>query len=406
MRRGILGGVLLTALSFTSVHAAPFTLLFNNFPVAGEHPAGGLTLVGSTLVGTTSAAFSSSNPPPFGRLFSLNLDGSNFQTLHEFAGPEGANSTAAPTLVGSMLYGTTSGRKAGQPATGNYGTVYSMNPDGSNYQVLHSFAGRSSDYGVASGSLIAVGSTLYGTEIGPNLRGAVFSINQDGSHFQTVHHFSGPDGGNPQAALTQVGSQLFGTGSTGGSNGFGVVFSMNVDGSNYQVLHNFAGNLTDGATPVGSLTAVGSTLFGTTRAGGASPSSLGTLFSMNLDGSNYQVLHSFLGPSGQDGDFPQSGLVQVASKLYGTARGLFSINTDGTNYQSIPLPQEMDLGIAQATPLAIGPILYLTNGGSTTQNGKVFSYATPEPSTFVSALIGLVGLLAWNWRRLPMNRAL
>ncbi len=165
-----------------------------------------------------------------------------------------------------------------------------MNPDGSNYQVLHSFSGQSGDTGVPLGSLIADGSKLYGTESGNSHGGNIFAVNLDGSNFQSLHSFT--DGSNPQAGLIAVGGVLYGTAANGGSAQDGTVFSMNPDGTNFQVLHTFTGALLDGVNPQGALLQVGSLLYGTTKTGGASGD--GTIFSMNLDGSNYNVVHSFI----------------------------------------------------------------------------------------------------------------
>ena len=77
----------------------------------------------------------------------------------------------------------------------------------------------------------------------------------------TLHSFDQDptNGAYPEAGLTLVGSTLFGTTRGGGDDGLGTVFSMNPDGSDYQVLHSFTGAATDGQGPDGNLTLVGST---------------------------------------------------------------------------------------------------------------------------------------------------
>ena len=57
----------------------------------------------------------------------------------------------------------------------------------------------------------------------------------------------------------------------------GTIFSINTDGSNYQLLHSFRGGATDGSEPYGGVTVSGSTLYGMTFSGGGS--NLGTIFS-------------------------------------------------------------------------------------------------------------------------------
>ncbi len=176
--------------------------------------------------------------------------------------------------------------------------------------LLHSFT---QDGSVPQAGLTLGGSTLYGTTGDP---GTLFSIKSDGSSYTVLHSFAGSDGFEPLASLTLVGSTLYGTSEYGGSTyGDGTVFSINTDGSAYTVLHSFAGGARDGSDSRAGLTLVGSTLYGTTYTGGSAGD--GTVFSVNTDGSGYNVLHSFTGGP-DDGINPEAGLTQVGSALYGT----------------------------------------------------------------------------------------
>ena len=61
------------------------------------------------------------------------------------------------------------------------------------------------------------------------------------------HSFGGTgDGKGPNGGLTLAGSTFFGTTDTGGSAGEGTVFQIGIDGSGYQIAHSFAGFPTDG----------------------------------------------------------------------------------------------------------------------------------------------------------------
>ena len=97
-----------------------------------------------------------------------------------------------------------------------------------------------------------------------------------------LHEFAGGanDGNFPEAGLTLSGSTLFGTTRIGGDANQGTVFSINTDGSNFQLLHEFAGGANDGNGPVAGLTLSGSTLFGTTSNGG--DADRGTVFSIPI----------------------------------------------------------------------------------------------------------------------------
>ncbi len=114
-------------------------------------------------------------------LFSCNTDGSNYQDLHDFTGPGGANPLGSLILDSGVLYGMTSGGGA----IGNNGIIFSCNIDGSNFRDLHDFAGSPTDGAGPIGSLILDNGVLYGMTSagGANLsQGIIFSCNTDGSN--------------------------------------------------------------------------------------------------------------------------------------------------------------------------------------------------------------------------------
>jgi uncharacterized repeat protein (TIGR03803 family) len=83
----------------------------------------------------------------------------------------------------------------------------------------------------------------------------------------------GSDGVRPNGSLINVGSALYGTTMYGGRASYGTVFKVTKNGAE-TVLHAFAGGA-DGIYPNGSLIDVAGTFFGTTFGGGGS-SSCGT----------------------------------------------------------------------------------------------------------------------------------
>ncbi|MGA8535370.1 MAG: hypothetical protein WB615_14780 [Candidatus Tumulicola sp.] len=111
-----------------------------------------------------------------------------------------------------------------------------------------------------------------------------------------LYSFAGTSNGwSPQAALTKIGKTLYGStqngGNTGGpqdpcSAGCGTLFSITASGR-YRPLYRFDGNSAgDGQSPLGGLTNVNGTLYGTTYYGGNSacdstPKGCGTLFSLS-----------------------------------------------------------------------------------------------------------------------------
>jgi uncharacterized repeat protein (TIGR03803 family) len=312
-----------------------YLVLHNFSPADGDTPWAGLTLVGSKLYGTTNVGGASGG----GTIFSINTNGTGYQVLHNFSGgaSDGANPAAGLTLVGATLYGTTSIGGASTSPFGFSGTLFSIDPSGSNYQLLYSFGAKGDYNSNPYGVLTFTGSTLYGTTVfGGAQGGTIFSISTNGTGIHVLNSFAAYDinGANPYAGLTLVGSTLYGTTKSGGaSNYYGTIFSINTSGLGYQVLHSFSTTASDGTSPFAGLTLFGSTLYGTTDAGGTAGS--GTIFSTNTSGTNYKVLRNFLGGT-SDGASPYAGLTRVGLKLYGTTQG-GGASGDGVIF-SIPLP--------------------------------------------------------------------
>ncbi len=318
---------------FTNLHSfEPTSLYPPETNSDGAYPLAGLLLSGDTLYGTAQdgGAFGT------GTIFAVKTDGSGFTNLYTFtAGSDGASPTANLILSGDTLYGTTEfgGR-------GDNGTVFSLHTDGSDFTILHRFSGEA-DGGTPVAGLTLLGNILYGTtESGGQYYGTIFAINTNGTDFTTIYTFTGgSDGNEPQASLTISGSTLYGTAETGGTTGWGTVFSVQSNGSNFMLLHSFTGK-PDGGNPYGSLLLLGTTLYGTTHAGGVS--NYGTVFAVQTGGAGYTNLYSFTNYN--NGAYPPAGLVlSGTSTLYGTAENggsagggaIFSIQTDGMGFTDV-----------------------------------------------------------------------
>jgi uncharacterized repeat protein (TIGR03803 family) len=293
----------------------PVKILHSFDGADGDGPWGDLIRDGSTLYGMTSGN-GTTDGTVFGAVFSINTDGSNYNTLHSFDGDDGAFPYGSLTLSGSTLYGMTQAGGTSEGWCTYCGTVFSIKTDGSNFKVLHSFNGDDGDG--PTGSLTLSGSTLYGMTWGGGTSdsGTIFSIKTDGSNFKVLHSFNGDDGDGlcPGGSLVRSGSTLYGMTSGGGTSDRGTIFSIKTDGSNFKVLHSFNGD--DGDGPMGSLILSGSNLYGMTPGGGNS----GTVFSIKTDGAKYNILHSFNGAT-NDGGYPNGSLILSGSTLYGMTSG-------------------------------------------------------------------------------------
>ena len=133
------------------------------------------------------------------------------------------------------------------------------------------------------------------------------------------------DGTLPLGALTDVKGTLYGTtahGSLGPGGGNGLVFSSGSSGEEH-VLYRFK-NGTDGRHPHAALALFDGALYGTTAAGGVN--GYGTVFSLSMTGKEH-VLYSFKGvPDGSD---PKASLTVANGTLYGTTQ---SGGTSGDEY--------------------------------------------------------------------------
>jgi MYXO-CTERM domain-containing protein len=341
----------------------------------GQLPGGSLTLSGSILYGMTSAGGASD----FGTVFKLNTDGTGFSLLHSFGGAsDGWSPNGSLTLSGSTLYGMTT---LGGPGTGG-GTLFKVNTDGTGFSVLHFFGGPSNG-ALPYGSLTLSGSILYGMTAagGASNSGTLFQVNVDGTGFSVLHSFTGgtSDGRIPYGSLTLLGSTLYGMSSAGDAGG--VLFKVNTDGTSFSSLHSFQGGTSDGALPYGSLTASGSTLYGMTVFGGASNG--GTLFKVETDGTGFSLLRSF--PWDWNDRVPDGFLTLSGSTLYGmTYRGgasnggtLFKIETDGTGFSLLhSFAGGTSDGKFPAASLTLsGSTLYgMTSRGGASNRGTVFRH--------------------------------
>jgi uncharacterized repeat protein (TIGR03803 family) len=315
------------------VAAQTFTTLHSfNGTTDGANSEAPLVLSGNTLFGTTFYG-----DGQYGSVYSVNTDGTGFINLFSFInGGGGANPAAGLIVLGTNLYGTTSS------GGGNYGALFSVSTNGTGIVDLHPFTLQSTDGGVPAAGVILSGNALYGTteEGGTQGDGVVYSISTNGSLFTILHSFTnGSDGQYPICVLALSGNTLYGTTEDGGAGDYGTVFSVNTDGTGYAILHVFSN--TDGAHPHAGLFLWGNALYGTTVNGGTSSTGTpaGTIFRINTDGTGFMSLHTFSGAP-NDGYWPYCVLVGSGTNLYGTtAYGgsadngiVFEINTNGSGF--------------------------------------------------------------------------
>jgi uncharacterized repeat protein (TIGR03803 family) len=108
--------------------------------------------------------------------------------------------------------------------------VFKVNTDGTGFSVLKNFSTNDAAVDPCGGVVLA-GKALYGTLArgGDSDYGAVFKINTDGSDYLVLKRFTGgSDGALPYGGLVFSGTALYGTTQQGGISNCGVVFALSL----------------------------------------------------------------------------------------------------------------------------------------------------------------------------------
>lgn len=170
-------------------------------------------------------------------------------------------------------------------------------------------------------------------------------MNTDDTGFTNLYNFTAKDpdsgtnidGAAAESALILARNVLYGVANSGGYYGYGTIFCLDTGGHGFTNLYNFTGG-NDGAYPDCGLVLSGNKLYGTAAYGGANGS--GTVFAINTDGSQFTNLYQFTANSGfnSDGDNPQGPLIYTNDIFYGTAGGGGEAGggDDGTIFSLIP----------------------------------------------------------------------
>jgi uncharacterized repeat protein (TIGR03803 family) len=271
----------------------------------GSVPQAALLDVAGTLYGTTSG--------PQGTIFSLNASTGTETPLYTFSFAYENNPQAPLIDVGGILYGTTYG------AYGYYqdeGTVFSYDPATGKGSTLYRFT-DGADGAFPKAGLVYVNGTLYGTASGlvpGGNAGTIFGINLITHAHTTYYTFDTTHGANPVGTMVQVGSLLYGTTIKGGASGAGSVFSFDPVSGNVATIYSFTGG-TDGSAPQSGLTLFKGKLIGTASKGGAGGA--GTVFRIDPHSGAETTLYAFTG--GLDGGTPMAALLVLYDVLYGTS---------------------------------------------------------------------------------------
>ena len=209
--------------SFTQLHA------FAGGADDGANPLGHLTSAGSNLYGLAQdrGRVPDGDGPSDGVLFKIGPDGSPLRVLHRFSRrPAGEGTTPEGSLeaIGTDLYGTTA---SGGPHNG--GAPFRFDVRAGTVTSLPGFDGGT-DRPRYPGDLTGNGAWLYGSAVrgGADDLGCLYRVRRDGTEFELLHSFAGgpADGANPCGPLIVTDSALYGIALHGGPSDAGCVFKV------------------------------------------------------------------------------------------------------------------------------------------------------------------------------------
>lgn len=266
----------------------------------------------------------------YGVVYRIKPDGTDYSILHHFTKIEGTHPRCKLLFASNgLLYGTTTSGGLNE----EHGSIFSIAPDGSNFTKLIDMDVSSGNFDFNESLIEGLDGFLYGCAArgGKHGIGTIFRLGKDGSGFSKIYDFMISGGGIPEAGLLQLSDgTLYGTTRYGGNNEFGTIFKISPDGSNYKNILHF--NFQNGFTTSGPLSQLSDgRLIGATLFGGAYFS--GLIFTIKPDGSSFSVLYNFNNTS--ERYFPASNVKEINGYLYGTANGAYKLKIDGSDFQKI-----------------------------------------------------------------------
>lgn len=407
-----------TSGSYSSIYS------FNNADVWGYLPMGMPLLKDNVLYGVTSVGSDNSK----GALFKINTDGSGLERLASFS--ETQNFSPNGSLIADAsgnLFGT-SGNKAGSvfkfdgntlsnvvlfdqsngysprgqllllgdtllvgTTYGDYGVtpsicagnMFRVNKNGKNLKSILVFSSFIDGAYPAPNCFFAYGDTVFGVTQhgGKNGAGVIFRINPDGA-FKKVYDFDWLHGANPMMRLVMYNGMFYGVTMDGAKNNFGCVYKIKPDGTGYTPVYDFEKYI----GPTGMVMSNDTMIIATHFYDYGGPS-IGALFSVQADGSNFRKIHQFENENGSL--YVPDGLIIKDYKVYGNCLygganglgfqygGIFEIRSDGTGYSKV-IDLTANKGYCPwGTPEISGDTLFAaTMQGGSIGKGNLFSVKT------------------------------
>jgi uncharacterized repeat protein (TIGR03803 family) len=268
------------------------------------------------------------------------------------------------------------------------------------YYSLHLFLFLSSWNGLFAQTKI-YGTTTLG---GANALGVLYSMNTDGTNYQVLYSFQPPDGGQPTGKMVPgPGGKLYGFTPVGGALGHGIIYSWDTTANSFQKLIDL--DSVHAAAPGGDPLFFNGKLYGLGQAGG--PANYGTIFSYDLSSGTLTDVYNFSAFTGA----PPFGSITVWNNIFffetsaGAAfgnGGVMSFNpTTGVATDLFDFGVNSNTGTIASNLLLYNNMLYGTTvGGGGSRLGCIFSL---DPRT--GAFRDLFNFVSYFWGQYPEQLA-
>lgn len=280
------------------------------------------------MYGTTSEGGANN----LGTIYRVDETGQNFEKLFDFSAATGGTPRAGLTQADNgMLYGftTTDGQLVNAGAVLAMGSFYKYDPYNDLFTVIE-YLDDQSEIGttfnnsptIGSGNLLYVASETSGLG---SIDGILSSFDVVSESFNVLDTFNATFGQPKSKLLMASDGDLYVTTNNGGANGNGAVVKYDVSLGDLIVLHSSAYNNTvnptiddyKGVNNNPLFEASNGALYGASRGGGlATP--VGMVYTINKDGSGYQIIHIMSAGVTDEGFKPEGGFVEKNGLLYST----------------------------------------------------------------------------------------
>ena len=329
-----------------------------------------------------------------GTIYRVDQNGQNFEKVFDFSTSTGGTPFSGLTLAeNGKLYGftTTDGQIVNPGAVGALGSFYEFDPVTENFAVIQYIDDKS-----------AIGNTFYNAPTKGNgnllymasqnfefdIVGVLSSYDVSSQTFTVLDTFDATFGQPKSKLLLASDGDLYVTTSNGGANSEGAVVKFDVSGGVLSVLHS-SDWAEEGANDYSNVQnnelfeASNGALYGSSFGGGINLS-LGMLYTINKDGSGYNIIYSMSAGVSGEGFRPQGGFVENNGFLYSTTTQEDVENVNSGTIYTINLSNNTHdfiytLDLEGAHPLGTFTIspngrFYISCNGGPINSGSIMEY--------------------------------